>query len=129
MRAPIRRALREAQEALEVEERKDPVLRNPARIAELKAEIERLEKRLEAVPYIDTYDLRYNNLVNQPQPSSKAVMFCIMDVSGSMTQAHKDIAKRFFLRSEEHTSELQSRPHLVCRLLLEKKKQNNKMTV
>src|SRR5690554_7326617 len=27
------------------------------------------------------------------------------------------------LRSEEHTSELQSRPHLVCRLLLEKKKQ------
>ena len=97
MRAPIRRALREAQEALEIEERKDPVLRNPARIAELKAEIERLEKRLEAVPYIDTYDLRYNNLVNQPQPSSKAVMFCIMDVSGSMTQAHKDIAKRFFL--------------------------------
>src|SRR5436305_6501041 len=28
------------------------------------------------------------------------------------------------LRSEEHTSELQSRPHLVCRLLLEKKKMN-----
>src|SRR3989442_8356725 len=28
------------------------------------------------------------------------------------------------LRSEEHTSELQSRPHLVCRLLLEKKKNN-----
>src|SRR5690554_7455458 len=27
----------------------------------------------------------------------------------------------FFFRSEEHTSELQSRPHLVCRLLLEKK--------
>ena len=97
MRAPIRRALREAQEALEEEEGKDPVLRNPSRIAELKAEIERLEKRLEAVPYIDTYDLRYNNLINQPQPSSKAVMFCVMDVSGSMTQAHKDIAKRFFL--------------------------------
>src|SRR2546422_7797623 len=30
--------------------------------------------------------------------------------------------KRFDLRSEEHTSELQSRLHLVCRLLLEKKK-------
>src|SRR3989442_6719872 len=28
-------------------------------------------------------------------------------------------------RSEEHTSELQSRPHLVCRLLLEKKKNNS----
>src|SRR5687768_17941998 len=31
-------------------------------------------------------------------------------------------------RSEEHTSELQSRLHLVCRLLLEKKKQQNKYT-
>src|SRR5690554_7319871 len=30
--------------------------------------------------------------------------------------------KDLMLRSEEHTSELQSRPHLVCRLLLEKKK-------
>ena len=97
MRAPIKRALREAEEALESEERKDPVLRNPARIGELKAEIERLEKRLVAVPFIDTYDLRYNNLIDQPQPSNKAVMFCVMDVSGSMTQGHKDIAKRFFL--------------------------------
>src|SRR5690554_7676854 len=33
----------------------------------------------------------------------------------------------WYLRSEEHTSELQSRPHLVCRLLLEKKKKNNKI--
>src|SRR5690554_7272354 len=32
----------------------------------------------------------------------------------------------FLTRSEEHTSELQSRPHLVCRLLLEKKKKNKK---
>src|SRR3989442_10474516 len=32
------------------------------------------------------------------------------------------------VRSEEHTSELQSRPHLVCRLLLEKKKKNKKTT-
>src|SRR5690554_6329864 len=31
-------------------------------------------------------------------------------------------------RSEEHTSELQSRPHLVCRLLLEKKKKKKKQT-
>ncbi|WP_422101559.1 YeaH/YhbH family protein [Vreelandella sp.] len=97
MRAPIKRALKEAQETLAAEERKDPVLRNPARIMELKAEIERLEKRIEAVPFIDTYDLRYHQLAAQPQPSSQAVMFCVMDVSGSMTQNHKDIAKRFFL--------------------------------
>src|SRR5439155_12860696 len=34
--------------------------------------------------------------------------------------------KRGFFRSEEHTSELQSRGHLVCRLLLEKKKKNRR---
>src|SRR3989442_6721954 len=34
----------------------------------------------------------------------------------------KKVSNFFQLRSEEHTSELQSRPHLVCRLLLEKKK-------
>src|SRR5690625_6692114 len=33
-----------------------------------------------------------------------------------------DSVKKVVLRSEEHTSELQSRGHLVCRLLLEKKK-------
>src|SRR5690554_5562848 len=38
--------------------------------------------------------------------------------SGTFTLFH------LFKRSEEHTSELQSRPHLVCRLLLEKKKSN-----
>jgi uncharacterized protein len=47
--------------------------------------------------FIDTYDLRYANLVNQPQPSSQAVMFCLMDVSGSMDEERKDIAKRFFM--------------------------------
>src|SRR5687768_18268951 len=35
---------------------------------------------------------------------------------------------RLALRSEEHTSELQSRLHLVCRLLLEKKKKKHKNT-
>ncbi|WP_110669041.1 YeaH/YhbH family protein [Salinicola halophilus] len=97
MRAPLKRALREAQAALENEERKDPVLRNPARVEALKAEIERLEKRIVAIPFLDTFDLRYNHLSHQPMPSNQAVMFCVMDVSGSMTQAHKDIGKRFFL--------------------------------
>src|SRR2546429_5112414 len=39
-------------------------------------------------------------------------------------EAHQQIMG-FCMRSEEHTSELQSRLHLVCRLLLEKKKQIN----
>ncbi|RCN09047.1 YeaH [Klebsiella pneumoniae] len=49
------------------------------------------------MPFLDTFDLKYNLLVKQPNPTSKAVMFCLMDVSGSMTQATKDIAKRFFI--------------------------------
>src|SRR3989442_3541497 len=40
------------------------------------------------------------------------------------TLGKKPKKKKPIFRSEEHTSELQSRPHLVCRLLLEKKKQN-----
>src|SRR2546422_7748600 len=39
-----------------------------------------------------------------------------------------EIARRAELRSEEHTSELQSRLHLVCRLLLEKKKKHHSDT-
>ncbi|CAG0911519.1 unnamed protein product, partial [Cyprideis torosa] len=60
-------------------------------------EISALKARIAAVPFIDTFDLRYANRVDQPQPISKAVMFCLMDVSGSMDQARKDIAKRFFM--------------------------------
>src|SRR5436305_8824949 len=42
--------------------------------------------------------------------------------SGPWVGIGKGLQERLVLRSEEHTSELQSRPHLVCRLLLEKKK-------
>ena len=63
----------------------------------LREEIKRLNGKLKRVPFIDDIDLRYNNFVKVPQPSSKAVMFCVMDVSGSMTQEIKDMAKRFFI--------------------------------
>src|SRR5262245_63874837 len=45
--------------------------------------------------------------------------------SASMTSAPAPVASTAFARSEEHTSELQSLRHLVCRLLLEKKKKKN----
>ncbi len=66
-------------------------------IAGLKADIVELEKKLKMLPFIDELDLRYRNQVKVPMPSSKAVMFCLMDVSGSMTQDVKDLAKRFYL--------------------------------
>ncbi|HET9843979.1 MAG TPA: YeaH/YhbH family protein [Gammaproteobacteria bacterium] len=67
------------------------------KVTELKEEIELLKKRLHAIPFIDPFDLRYNNRVRQPKPTTQAVMFCLMDVSGSMDEAKKDIAKRFFI--------------------------------
>src|SRR3712207_7062086 len=46
------------------------------------------------------------------------------DVSRTLTLAGERLESFFARRSEEHTSELQSRQYLVCRLLLEKKKNN-----
>ncbi len=63
----------------------------------LEKEIAELKRRIEAVPFIDTFDLRFNNFVKRPVPSSQAVMFCLMDVSGSMDQPTKDMAKRFYI--------------------------------
>lgn len=67
------------------------------RTLELEEEIRQLKQRIQAIPFIDTFDLRYNNRIKQPRPTTQAVMFCLMDVSGSMDEARKDIAKRFFI--------------------------------
>ncbi len=66
-------------------------------LLELHGEIHHLKMRLLAIPFIDPIDLRYSNRIKVPKPSSQAVMFCIMDVSGSMDENKKDIAKRFFI--------------------------------
>jgi len=68
-----------------------------ARIEELKARIAALRERIGRIPYLDPIDLRFRNRVRVPVPTSKAVMFCLMDVSGSMDEARKDLAKRFFI--------------------------------
>ena len=65
--------------------------------SDLEAELTRLKKRIHNIPWIDEFDLRYNQHIKQSVPSTSAVMFCLMDVSGSMTQMHKDIAKRFYV--------------------------------
>jgi uncharacterized sporulation protein YeaH/YhbH (DUF444 family) len=68
-----------------------------AEMAQLEKEIRELKRRIDAVPFIDTFDLKFNNFVKRPVPSSQAVMFCLMDVSGSMDQATKEMAKRFYI--------------------------------
>ncbi len=67
------------------------------RVIELRERIKELNAKLKKLPFIDDFDLKYNNMVKVPSPSNKAVMFCVMDVSGSMTQDIKDMAKRFFI--------------------------------
>lgn len=67
------------------------------RVKELSIQIDRLERRLNHIPFLDDFDLKYNIVIEQPTPATSAVMFCLMDVSGSMTQDIKDLAKRFFI--------------------------------
>jgi len=67
------------------------------KIKKINKEIKRLEKLKNDIPYIDEFDIKYNNYKEYPIPSTSCVMFCIMDVSGSMGYDEKDIAKRFFM--------------------------------
>jgi uncharacterized sporulation protein YeaH/YhbH (DUF444 family) len=68
-----------------------------SRVIELKKLVHHLHTRLLAIPFIDPFDLRYSNRIKVPKPMTQAVMFCIMDVSGSMDEQRKDTAKRFFI--------------------------------
>ncbi|MDE1992309.1 MAG: YeaH/YhbH family protein, partial [Rhizobiaceae bacterium] len=64
---------------------------------ELEAEIKVLESKVRRIPYIDPIDIRYRRFENEPKPVAQAVMFCLMDVSGSMSEHMKDLAKRFYM--------------------------------
>ena len=67
------------------------------RRVEIEEEISKLRIRANAISFVDPVDLRYNNFSKKPAPISQAVVFFIMDVSASMTEEHKDLAKRFFM--------------------------------
>jgi uncharacterized protein len=90
-------------EVREMEEELDELLRSPktderlARIKELEAAVAALRARIARIPYLDPIDLRYRSRIKVPVPTSKAVMFCLMDISGSMDEARKDLSKRFFI--------------------------------
>jgi hypothetical protein len=64
---------------------------------ELEEELRRKERRSSLIPYIDPLDVRYKRFETIPKPVAQAVMFCLMDVSGSMTEHMKDLAKRFYV--------------------------------
>lgn len=66
-------------------------------LARVRHEMAELQERLRRIPYLDPIDLRFRARAKVPIPHSQAVMFCLMDVSGSMDQERKDLAKRFFI--------------------------------
>lgn len=90
LQKPKMRKIRELEALLEKENDEDKRL-------ELEEEIRSLRIRARSVAFIDPVDLRYNNFTTSPKPSSQAVVFFVMDVSASMTEHHKDLAKRFFM--------------------------------
>lgn len=101
-RIALHRPSRAAVERLEREVadlRAKPVLDDDeqVRLAELEPQLEALLRKMRVVPYIDPVDIRYNRYEARPNPNTKAVMFCLMDVSGSMGEREKDLAKRFFM--------------------------------
>jgi len=96
--ADSRRELHEAEQALALLEEQgakdDVTLKHKA---ELQETIKRLRSYIDRVPFLDPLDLKFRNRVKVPVPSTRAVMFCVMDVSGSMDESRKDLAKRFFI--------------------------------
>jgi uncharacterized sporulation protein YeaH/YhbH (DUF444 family) len=99
----------------------DTLAEDDPQVVEVRREIVRLRARIEALPFIDPFDMRYNNRIRVPQPTTQAVMFCLLDVSGSMDEERKNIAKRFFMllylfltRNYEHIDVVFIRHHTVA---------------
>ncbi len=90
LQAPYEKEIKELEEQLEKTKSKK-------RTEEIELLLEEAQKKRESVPFIDDVDIRYNSYEHRPNPLCRAVMFCLMDVSGSMGQTEKDLSKRFFM--------------------------------
>src|SRR2546422_1256591 len=75
-------------------------------------------------PYTTLFRSPPEGIFSGPQKGEKTPPFKVLDLNGPNQGKEIDYITAW-KRSEEHTSELQSRLHLVCRLLLEKKKKTN----
>lgn len=56
-----------------------------------------LINKFKKIPFFDDIDLIYRNFNHKPIPIHAAVLFCVMDVSGSMTELKKEYSKIFFI--------------------------------
>ena len=64
---------------------------------EIQEQIDELRSRANAIPFLDKTDLRYHSTIKLPLPITQCVMYCCMDVSGSMSEQMKDLSKRFYI--------------------------------
>lgn len=80
-----------------LEKKASPTRDERDELVSLRKQLLEMKGRRRVIPYIDPMDLRYNWYNQVPAPNTQAVMFCLMDVSGSMAQYEKDLAKRFFM--------------------------------
>ncbi|ESR22988.1 YeaH/YhbH family protein [Lutibaculum baratangense] len=96
-RVALRRPKRE--ELLRLRQQLEEMIAGDAgeeRIEKLRTRIEAEEARAKRISFIDPVDLRFRRTEAVPEPIARAVMFCLMDVSASMDEEMKDLAKRFF---------------------------------
>jgi uncharacterized sporulation protein YeaH/YhbH (DUF444 family) len=80
-----------------LEKQEKPSQEQRRRLQSLREELDLLERRRRRIAYVDPVDVRFNRFEKQPLPNANAVMFCLMDVSASMGEREKDLAKRFFV--------------------------------
>ena len=95
LRRPGHDEVKELEELIAVLEAESP--RDEERLNALRARLARMNFLRKVVAYIDPIDLKYNRFERIPRPKTQAVMFCLMDVSASMTEPLKELAKRFFM--------------------------------
>lgn len=105
LRNPKRKELKKTQAeldalVLEIKQRQNDgndVAMELAHKERLEAKIVKLKRKIRNIPFVDDIDLRYRQFIHEPVPATQAVMFCVMDVSGSMTEWHKEMSKRFYM--------------------------------
>lgn len=86
----------EAVDAAEAALRLAKIQERPAQIMAAEEALREIKQRRDDIPFLDPVDLRHRSLVEVQSPRTAAVMFCLMDVSSSMDESRKDLAKRFF---------------------------------
>lgn len=99
---PVTNQIKELEDELEQallkeDKNEEDALLTEVLILELESKLESLRRKKSVIPFIDTLDLKYKRYSDIIKPTTQAVCFFVLDVSGSMGQKEKEIAKRFFL--------------------------------